>query len=297
MRAHPIRCWRRRPDHEFACAPTLLLLAMGWLLSTLTLAAAPPQTTNDAAYAASAALAVFESLESDDPPPQRDATNIGRVSPPEIALPAAANAATSPPTPASQDPTTPAAAGETAAGPASGNPLDDKHKLGVGDKLSFRLVEDEDGAKALMITDSGEIEVPYIGRFTAAGKTCRELAEALEMELEKEYYYQATVIVAVDLKARSRGRVYLIGPVRVPGPQDIPNDEPLTVSKAILRAGGFTDIADRKNVRITRKGASNAADTTLIVNVADILEKGRAESDEVLQPGDLIYVPERLIRF
>jgi protein involved in polysaccharide export with SLBB domain len=190
-------------------------------------------------------------------------------------------------------------AGTNASQPGATNSmdaLDDKHKLAIGDHLSFRIVEDEEDPKPLLVTDSGDLEFPYIGRFPAVDKTCRQLARELKAELEKEYYYHATVIIAVDVMAKNRGRVYLVGPVRMPGPQEIPSDEVFTLSKAILRAGGFTDYADKKNVRVTRKGVDNA-EQILKVNVSEILDKGKTESDLKLEAGDLIVVPERLIRF
>ena len=174
--------------------------------------------------------------------------------------------------------------------------LDDAHKLAIGDRVSFRIVEDEEDPKPLVVTDAGDVEFPYIGRFPAVGKSCRELARTLKAELEKEYYYQATVLLGVDAMAKSRGKVYVVGPVRMPGPQEIPSDEVFTVSKAILRAGGFTDYADKKNVRVTRKGVGSA-EQILKVNVAEILDKGRTEGDLKLEAGDLVVVPERLIRF
>lgn len=176
--------------------------------------------------------------------------------------------------------------------------LDEKHKLAIGDRLSFRIVEDEEDPKPLLVTDSGDLELPYLGRFPAVGRTCKQLARQVKAELEKEYYYQATVIVAVDVMTKSRGKVYLVGPVRAPGPQEIPSDEVLTLSKAILRAGGFGDYADKHKVRVTRKGGAAAGqDQLFTVDVGEILEKGKTESDLPLEPGDLIYVPERLIRF
>jgi protein involved in polysaccharide export with SLBB domain len=176
--------------------------------------------------------------------------------------------------------------------------LDDKHTLAIGDRLSFRIVEDEEDPKPLVVTDSGDLEVPYLGRFPAENRTCKQLAQELKAALEKEYYYQATVIIAVDSMAKSRGKVYLVGPVRMPGPQEIPSDEVLTLSKAILRAGGFTDFADRRNVKITRQGSAGDSDkVTLVVDVGQIFDKGKTEKDVALRSGDLIYIPERMIRF
>ncbi|MCI0539106.1 MAG: polysaccharide biosynthesis/export family protein [Verrucomicrobiales bacterium] len=171
-------------------------------------------------------------------------------------------------------------------------PLDDKQALALGDRVSFRILEEPEEPKILTVADSGELEVPYIGRVQAADKTCRALAVEIKALLEKDYYYQATVVLAVDLLSKNRGRVYVFGQLRGSGPLDLLNDEVLTLSKAILRAGGFSDFADRRHVRLTRKSGQ-----TFMVDVAEILEKGRAEKDQKLQPDDLIYVPSRLVNF
>jgi protein involved in polysaccharide export with SLBB domain len=180
----------------------------------------------------------------------------------------------------------------------SASALDDTHKLAIGDRLSFRIVEDEGDSKQLYVTDSGDVEVPYIGRVAAENKTCRQLGAEIKTALEKDYYYQATVIIAVDVMTKSHGRVYLVGAVRTPGPVELPSDETLTLSKAILRAGAFTDYADRRHVKVTRKGATDKDDKkTFIVDVGKIFDKGKIETDLPLETGDLIFVPDRLIRF
>jgi polysaccharide biosynthesis/export protein len=180
--------------------------------------------------------------------------------------------------------------------------LDNKYKLGIGDRLSFRILEDEDEPKPLTVTDSGDLEVPYIGRCPAVGKTCKELANELKAELEKEYYYHATVIIAVDtmtkLSTKSLGKVSVDGAVHLPGEQEIPGDEVLTVSLAITRAGGFSDFADKRHVRVTRRlGPEESANKHMTVNVTEILEKGRTDLDVPLEAGDRIFVPDRVIRF
>jgi protein involved in polysaccharide export with SLBB domain len=176
--------------------------------------------------------------------------------------------------------------------------LDDRHKLTIGDRLSFRIVEDEDDPKEIFVTVSGDMEVPYIGRYPVVGATCKEIAWKLKAELERKYYYHATVIIAVNEWAKSQGKVYIVGPVHAPGPQEIPSDEVLTLSKAILRAGGFGDYADKHKVELRRKSAvPGGKDQVFTVDMVQILEKGKTDADLPLEAGDVIYVPERLMRF
>jgi polysaccharide export outer membrane protein len=177
------------------------------------------------------------------------------------------------------------------------NDLDNVYKLAVGDHLSFQIIEDEDDSKEFLITDSGEVDVPYLGHYPVLGKTCKQLALELKAKLEKKYYYQATVIISVNAML-THGVVYLVGPVRSPGPLELPRTETLTLSRAILRAGGFTDLADQKHVRVTREGTNGvSAQQLFVVNVYDILDQGETDKDLVLKPGDLVYIPERLLRF
>lgn len=174
------------------------------------------------------------------------------------------------------------------------NVLDDQKRLGSNDFVSFRVVEDRDNeSQRLRVNDNGQLEVPYVGLVQASGKTSKELAYSIKAMLEKEYYYHATVIIAVDhVSEKSRGRVYVTGSVRGPGPQEIPPDESYTVSKAVIRAGGFSDFANTRKVRVTRKNGQD-----FVVDLKNVIEKGRSEEDAVLQPDDQIFVPQKLINF
>jgi len=170
--------------------------------------------------------------------------------------------------------------------------LDDKKKLGPNDSVSFRVVEDRDNeSQRLRVNDNGELEVPYVGLVPARGKSCKELAYTIKSLLEKEYYYHATVILAVDrVSEKSKGRIYVYGAVKGQGPQEIPPDESYTVSKAIIKAGGFGDFANKRKVKLTRKNGQEFA-----VDLKRVIEEGHTDEDLELQPDDQIYVPQRLI--
>jgi protein involved in polysaccharide export with SLBB domain len=171
--------------------------------------------------------------------------------------------------------------------------LDSKQKLGPGDRITYRVVEDQEEPKSLLITDSGDLEVPYLGLVHAAGKTCMDLAREVKGMLEKNLYYRATVMMSAEVinKTRATGKVYVTGQVRNTGGFDVPAGETITVSRAILNAGGFSDFSDKKNVQLTRKKDGRAEIRT--VNVQEVLAKGKLDQDLIVQAGDIIFVPER----
>jgi protein involved in polysaccharide export with SLBB domain len=172
--------------------------------------------------------------------------------------------------------------------------LDDKKRLGSNDYVSFRVVEDRDNeSQHLRVNDNGELEVPYIGLVPASGRTCKELAYSVKGLLEREYYYHATVILAVDrVSEKSRGKIYVYGNVKGQGPQEIPADEIYTVSKAIIRAGGFGDFANKRKIRVTRKDGKQFE-----IDLKRVIEQGHTDEDLVLQPDDQINVPQRAINW
>jgi protein involved in polysaccharide export with SLBB domain len=180
---------------------------------------------------------------------------------------------------------------------ASTDSLDDKRKLTIGDHVSYRVIEDKNPAVDLTVTDAGDLEIPLLGRVSAAGKTCRQLAYEMKPVLEKTYFYKATVIVALDAASqKSPGRVYVSGFVVSPGPQEMPPDEVYTLSRAITRAGGVAQFGNDRRVKIVRKAADGTTQTQE-VDVGEIINKGRIDKDPVLLPEDMIVVPRKLINF
>lgn len=195
----------------------------------------------------------------------------------------------------------------------AGEVVDDRHKLGPGDKLSFRIVEDRhlpnmddnrnatsiaDQTKALVVADTGELDVPYVGRVNVSGKTCKEAAAELKTLLEKDYYYRATVVLGLDQISRVAGRVYVWGEVRNQGAVEIPANENFTAGKAILRAGGFNDWAKKSKVKVVRAAkADGAAKEEIMVDMEQVLDKGQTDKDVPVQPDDFIIVPRSKINF
>jgi protein involved in polysaccharide export with SLBB domain len=214
---------------------------------------------------------------------------------------AAPRFATSVPQPAAG---TPQAAPATAVpGLFNGFVPDETYKLRVGDTISFRILEDriwnaQNAPQSLVVVDSGEMDVPYIGRVQAVGKTSKQLAAEIKTALEKDCYQKATVILSLNVASPILGRVYIWGQVHNQGALDIAVNENLTAGKAILRAGGFADFANKRKVKVVRSATdANGKPQTFELDMQQILEDGKVDKDVVLQPNDLIIVPSRLVNF
>lgn len=176
-------------------------------------------------------------------------------------------------------------------------PLDDTRSLAVGDRLSFRVMEEGGEPYTLTVGASGEVDFPFVGRVRATGRTCKAVADEVRKLLEKSFYRRATIGLALETASTlPMGTYFVTGQVMKQGAQEIPRDREVTVSAAILEAGGFADFADRRRVRLIRPSADGST-KRFTVDVKAVLERGDARKDRLVQPGDYIVVPERMFNF
>jgi protein involved in polysaccharide export with SLBB domain len=92
------------------------------------------------------------------------------------------------------------------------------------------------------------------------------------------------------------GRYTVLGAVKQPGLYTI-KEEDLTISNAILLAGGFTDVARDTRVKLTRRVEGSDESEVYYINVKQIL-KGEARSEDmVIKQDDIINVSEKIIVF
>ena len=176
--------------------------------------------------------------------------------------------------------------------------VDPDKKLSAGDQVTVEIVEDREGGLPRIVTASGELDVPPVGRVKVSGQTVVQAASEIKQLLERDYYYHATVRLAIDrvspIQVRS-GLVYLSGEVRVVGPQEIVAGEQLTLTNAILKAGGLGAWGNGGKVKLMRQ--KNGATETTVVDYLKIIKSGDVKNDPVLQDGDRIFVPKNVIQF
>ena len=133
------------------------------------------------------------------------------------------------------------------------------------------------------ISPAGLIQFPFVGNLKLGGLTEYEARDLLATRLAKFFKDPQ---VTVRIQSYRSGRVYVDGEVRLPGLQAV-NDIPMTLPEAINRAGGFTALADRSAVTVSRKGA------TVAINLQQLTALGINPTQILLGSGDLVRVLSR----
>lgn len=160
--------------------------------------------------------------------------------------------------------------------------------LGPGDVFQMQIVGEGELPDEYQVASDGTVDLPYLEALYVAGLEPQELARLVRQRLvERKILTQPSVVVRVK-EYRSK-QVTILGQVRTPG--SLPFQPGMTLVQAISIAGGVNSIAVRDAIRITRRKKEGGTRTVVID--LDAINAGSSE-DVLLQPGDRIYVAERV---
>ena len=159
--------------------------------------------------------------------------------------------------------------------------------LGSGDVLELVVFYGTNENKATYrLGPTGSISVQFIGRVEAAGKTVGVLEEEIRTRLADGYLVDPVVSLTL-VEANSRlvsvlGQVQKAGTIKfVPG---------MTIVDTIAQSGGFTAMARKNLVQVTR--IENGKKKTYTLPVESIGEGSRPNF--MMAAGDVVFVPERI---
>lgn len=133
------------------------------------------------------------------------------------------------------------------------------------------------------VSPFGTIPMPLIGEVKVEGLTVSQTEKKLIDLYSKGYLKNPYITVTVVSR-----RYYVLGEVKAPGSYPMLGN--VTVLTAITQAGGFTDYAAKNKVSVIRTKGNNKE--TIRVNVDKIIKEGDTSSDVILQPGDIVNVPQ-----
>ncbi len=159
------------------------------------------------------------------------------------------------------------------------------------DLVKVEVFQEPDMERQVRVTQDSSITLPLINKVDLKGKTVQQAQDVIRDLYNKDFLVNPQINLTVMEYAKRDVKV--LGQVAKAGAVDIPSDRPLKFLDAIALAGGFTRLADRKRVTLTRTDADGKTTTTEI-NADNIIQSKDADQ-WMLQQGDVINVPERLL--
>ncbi len=173
-------------------------------------------------------------------------------------------------------------------------PEDKEYVLQKGDKIKITIYPEDTVIKgaAMEISSEGNITLPLVGKVEVAEKSAIEAQHAIAEILERDYLVNPEVVIEVAEKfATEKDKaVVLLGQVKSPGSHPFPKNGRFTLLQAIAVAGGFSDVANIKKIKIIRGGAEKGK---VIRANADSIISGTTPDIE-LEDGDIINVAESI---
>lgn len=161
------------------------------------------------------------------------------------------------------------------------------YKISSADLISVTVYQDAEMSRKVRVNANGTVSLPLVGAVKVGGMTLIDAQAAIEEKLGK---YLVSPQVSLFIEDYGNKTIFVMGEVQKPGSYPVPTESRMTVLEAISTAGGFTPVAAQDRARVLRN--VNGASVTYTINTKEITQQGQKDKDMVLEPNDIIYVPQ-----
>ena len=163
--------------------------------------------------------------------------------------------------------------------------------LKPSDVISVEVYQEPDLEKSVRVEGDGSVALALVGKVKVAGMTVAEAQSLLTDLYNRDYLVDPQVsLLVVKFSPKI---IHILGSVNNPGVVEIPPDRDLTLTEAIAGVSGVSRLGNPKSVTIKRVGADGRAQQ-MEVNFSRIVTDPNVK-DVILQEGDTVWVPERII--
>jgi polysaccharide export outer membrane protein len=172
----------------------------------------------------------------------------------------------------------------------------DTYLLGPGDRVLVDIFEVPEHSGERQVLIDGAVHLNWVGGVPVQGMTLGEAARAIAAAYDRHLY---DPLVTLTLVSPRPLRVSVAGAVNRPGTYvvaftEAPGSDPdarwPTVTQALQQAGGITQFANVRQVRVERQQSVDTSGS-LDLDLWALLQSGDLSQDIALRDGDSIWVP------
>ena len=168
----------------------------------------------------------------------------------------------------------------------------EEYVIGPLDQLTIFVWRNPELGAKVQVRPDGRITTPLIADMPAVGKTAAQLSEDIKVQLT-QYIKDPIVSVIIDNFSGTYSQaVRIVGATEKPA--SIPFRANMTLLDAMIAVGGLSEYASGNKARLIRHNKGSGRQLEYSLRLGDLLKRGDSAANVLLQPGDVIIIPESM---
>ena len=165
--------------------------------------------------------------------------------------------------------------------------------IGPLDELTVNVWRNPElSAEKIQVRPDGRITTPLVSDMPAVGKTPKMLSEDIRLQLSQYIEEPLVSVIVTNFAGTFSQQVRIIGATEKPA--SIPYRANMTVLDAMIAVGGLSEFAAGNKAKLIRFDKQIGRQREYALRLGDLLKKGDSQANVMLQPGDVIIIPESM---
>ncbi len=163
-----------------------------------------------------------------------------------------------------------------------------QYRIGPGDQLQVFVFNQPELSTSAPVRPDGRISTPLVEDMQAAGKTPNELGRDIEQVLSEFVRSPKVSIIVTNFVGTFGDQVRVVG--EAAHPQALPYRNGMTLLDVMIAVGGLGQYAAGNRAHLIRR--VDGKSVQMRVRVDDLINKGDLSANVVIQPGDVLSIPQ-----
>ncbi len=166
----------------------------------------------------------------------------------------------------------------------------EEYVIGPLDELTIFVWRNPELGGKVQVRPDGRITTPLITDMPAVGKTPTMLQQDIRLQLSQYIKDPIVSVIVTSFNSTFSQQVRVVGATEKPA--SIPFRANMTVLDAMIAVGGLSETAAGNRARLVRLDRGTGRQREYALRLNDLIKRGDIRANVLLQPGDVIIIPE-----
>ena len=167
----------------------------------------------------------------------------------------------------------------------------EEYVIGPLDELTIHVWRNPElGAEKIQVRPDGRITIPLVKDMPAVGMTPSMLEEDIRLQLSQYIEDPLVSVIVNEFAGTFSQQIRIVGATEQPA--SLPYRANMTVLDAMIAVGGLSEFAAGNRAKLIRFDKQLGRQREYALRLTDLLKRGDSKANVLLQPGDVIIIPE-----